>query len=105
MSLPAPTAHLPITAYSADATATCGAAAAAADSSDEARGSGRYGERGGGRQGTLESSSRGVGLLRAFVQHYDGIGTTRCRKVVLAPGGAVRSEGMVVLDSTCVLGG
>ena len=110
-------AHLPATAEAGDAAPTCAAAAAAtaaADCLDEAGGTGQHEERGGERheerggegQGGRATSSRAVGLLQAFFQYYEGIGTARCSKVVLAPGAAVRSEGMLVLDYVlymCVL--
>lgn len=75
--------------------------AVSADALDEAEKSGQGGKpagqrEGGGGQNAMEASSRAVDLLRAFFQYYDGLGTGRCSKVMMAPSGAVRSEGALL---------
>ena len=99
---PTPPAHTPAPAEAGGGAAAMDAAesgAASADSLDGTGGSGQGGERAGGvggrgAQTSMEASSRAVDLLREFFQHYDGLGTSRCSKVVMAPSGAVRSEGV-----------
>jgi hypothetical protein len=98
---PTPAAHTPAPAKAGGEAATDAAESGAESAGylDGAGGYGQGGERaggggGGGEQTTLEACSRAVDLLRAFFQYYDGLGTARCSKVVMAPSGAVRSEGV-----------